>query len=207
MFLIVRPFWAQTLNYQSVEVILASIKPQRCSQPDYPLSKIVQLPFFLLGGTMRAIWRICSLLWLARWQRHSGDLGIMCMWQDIWDRSHEAVLFSLGTNGTFFLFPESKTNLFPKLVTLPWWQLAIMLVKWALANHIRADVWLQNQPAEYSLAGLLFLLSTSEVTGLIWCDVADTALRAARGPCHWLIQAQETWWGLALGVYPCRRLS
>lgn len=28
--------------------------------------------------------------------------------------------------------------------------------------------------------------------------MADTALRAVRRPCWWLIQAQKTWWGLAL---------
>lgn len=82
-------------------------------QPDYPLSTIVQLPFFLLGRRMRAVGRVCSWLWLAHWHRHSDDLGIMCMWWDIWDRSHETVLFSLSTNGTFFLFPWEQNKPFP----------------------------------------------------------------------------------------------
>lgn len=95
----------------------------------------------------------------------------------------------------FLLRGTMHTELFPMLVALPCLQLAVMLVGLALATCIRADVWLQNGSAEYSLLGLFFLLSTSELTGLMWCDVADTALRAARGPCRWLIQARETWWG------------
>lgn len=64
-----------------------------------------------------------------------------------------------------------------------------------------------SQSAEYNPAGLLFFLSTSEGSGLIWCDTADTTLKAVRRPCWWLIQAQKTWWGLALCVYPCRHLN
>lgn len=64
-----------------------------------------------------------------------------------------------------------------------------------------------SQSAEYNLAGLVFLLSTSQRSRLIWCDMADTTLKAAMRPCWWLIQAQKTWWGLALCVYPCRHLN
>lgn len=142
MVLIARPYWAQILNYHIVEAILASTKPQRSSQPDYPLSTIERLPFLLLSRATRAAGRICSWLWLARWQRRSDDWGIMCKWWDIRDRSHETVLFSLSTNGTFFLFPESKTNLFPELVQLPWLQLESVLVMWALANWIFIAAWL-----------------------------------------------------------------
>lgn len=52
-----------------------------------------------------------------------------------------------------------------------------------------------SQSAECNLAGLLFALSTSEGAGLIWCDIADTTLRARRRPCRWLIQAQTSRWG------------
>lgn len=195
--------------------MFTSTNPWRHLVPDYSQSTILQLPCCLFDETMCFVgvnsWLRLILAgflaetcgWLSSHVYVTGYLGQITWDCFPWLRDKQHILLLLEQNKPDLLVVRKLRRCMQQDQETRTWMWAVSV---SLQTAFRLTCG-SSQSAECNPAGLLFLLSTSEGSGLICCDMADTTLKTVRRPCRWLIQARKTWWGLAFCVYPCRRLN